>query len=264
MAVTIGGLVTASVPALASPRSSPVEQACHAPAGKPVQVTGRGATGKVKDAKPAPAQVIRVDQVGYPVGGLKLADIMTRSRHGGVSWELIRRTGPGSCRLSGAGSDSVSIGSWSSTYRAVYGVSFSAVHAPGTYRLLLTNHPKVVSPWFQIAKATALYRQPLANALSFYENERDGPDFIKSKLRTGPAHLNDAHAMTFRAPPVDDNGNFKGSLAKYATGLRINATGGWFDAGDYLHFTETTSYTVAMMLQAIEDFPAQVGRHAKT
>jgi endoglucanase len=264
LAVTIGGLATASVPALASPRSSPVQQACHAPAGKPVQVTGRGATGKVKDAKPAPAQVIRVDQVGYPIGGLKVADVMTRSRHGGVNWELIRRTGPGSCKLSGGGGDSVSIGAWSSTYRAVYGVQFSAVHVPGSYRLLLTNHPKVVSPWFRIAKASALYSKPLANALSFYQNERDGPDYVKSKLRTAPAHRSDADAMTFRAPPVDDNGNFKGSLAKYATGLRINATGGWFDAGDYLHFTETTSYTVAMMLQAIQDFPAQVGSHAKT
>ena len=65
--------------------------------------------------------------------------------------------------------------------------------------------------------------------------------------------------MTFRAPKVSPNGNFKGSLRPYATGLRINATGGWFDAGDYLKFTETTSYTVAMMLQGIASFPATLG-----
>ena len=41
--------------------------------------------------------------------------------------------------------------------------------------------------------------------------------------------------------------------------MRINATGGWWDAGDYLKFTETTSYTVAMMLQGIVSFPAQLG-----
>jgi len=262
MGVTIGGLVTASVPASAAPSGFPTQRVCRAPAGKPVQVTGRGATGKVKAAKPAPAQVIRVDQLGYPASAQKLAEIMTRSRHAGVAWTLIRQAGHGFCAVAARGVARRDLGSWSSTYPAVWAVSFSKVHQPGTYRLALTAHPKVVSPWFRIAKGTALYRKPLANALSFYQNERDGPDFIKSKLRTGPAHLNDAHAMTFRAPPVDENGNFKGSLAKYATGLRINATGGWFDAGDYLHFTETTSYTVAMLLQAVEDFPAQVGRHA--
>jgi endoglucanase len=269
MGITIGGLVTAavtaSVPAEAAPGGSPTSQACRAPAGQPVQVTGRGATGKVKAAKPAPAQVIRVDQVGYPATGQKLAEIMTRSRHAkGTAWELLSRGIYGACTVAARGVASKNLGSWSATYPAVWAVNFSAIHHPGTYRLALTAHPKVVSPWFRIAGPQSLYRKPLANALSFYQNERDGPDFIASKLRTAPAHLNDAHAMTFRAPPVDENGNFKGSLAKYATGLRINATGGWFDAGDYLHFTETTSYTVAMMLQAIEDFPAQAGRHAKT
>ena len=267
MGIMIGGLVTASVPAASATQGKsagfPLNKVCHAPAGQPVQVTGRGATGKVKAAKPAPAQAFRVDQVGYPAGGQKLAEIMTRSRHGGLAWTLIRTAGHGFCAVAGHGAASHSLGSWSSTYPAVWAVQLGAVRQPGFYRLALTANPKVVSPWFNISPAREHYHVELANALSFYRNERDGPDFIKTKLRTAPAHLNDANAMTYRAPPVDDNGNFKGSLAKYATGLRINATGGWFDAGDYLHFTETTSYTVAMMLQAIESFPAQVGQHAR-
>ena len=68
--------------------------------------------------------------------------------------------------------------------------------------------------------------------------------------------------MTYRSPPVDGNGNFQGSLARYATGVRINATGGWFDAGDYLHFVETTSYTEAILLQGIASFPGQMGAAA--
>jgi hypothetical protein len=117
----------------------------------------------------------------------------------------------------------------------------------------------MVSPWFRIAPAQDLYAGAVANALSFYQNERDGPDFIRSALRTAPGHLNDSPAMTFRAPKVNSDGNFKGSLRKYATGVRIDATGGWWDAGDYLKFTQTTSYTVAMMLQGIVSFPAQLG-----
>ena len=41
--------------------------------------------------------------------------------------------------------------------------------------------------------------------------------------------------------------------------MRINASGGWFDAGDYLHFVETTSYTEAVLLQGIASFPGQMG-----
>src|SRR6185437_9044795 len=126
---------------------------------------------------------------------------------------------------------------------------------PGHYRVGLLNDPSAASPWFQVGPAAQLYARPLANALYFYQNERDGPDFIRTAL----GHLNDASAMTYRTPPVDDNGSFKGSLAKYATGVRINATGSWFDAGDYLHFVETTSYTEAMLLQGVAAFPRQMG-----
>ncbi len=185
---------------------------------------------------------------------------MTKSRRPGSAWRQWQLVQQGAaCKVIAIGTARQDLGPWSSTYPAVWAVSFSGIHRTGTYRLVLTKHPDVISPWFRIAKAAALYRKPLANALSFYQNERDGPDFIPSKLRTAPAHRNDSRAMTYRLPKVDDNGNFKGSLAKLATGLRINATGGWFDAGDYLHFTETTSYTVGMLLQAVAAFPRQTG-----
>src|SRR5262249_50397044 len=162
--------------------------------------------------------------------------IMTKARHPAkalTSWELVRKAG---CKVVALGTARQDLGAWSGTYKAVWAVSFSKINRPGTYRLVLVRHPGTVSPAFRIAKAKALYRKPLENTLSFYQNERDGPDFIPSKLRTAPAHLNDASAMTYRQPKVDDNGNFKGSLARLATGIKINATGGWFDAGDYLHF----------------------------
>ena len=134
------------------------------------------------------------------------------------------------------------------------------VRAPGRYRVGILGDASAASPWFTIGPAARLYARPLADVLSFYENERTVPDFIRTALRSAPAHLNDASAMTYRTPPVDGNGNFKGSLARYATGVRIDATGGWFDAGDYLHFVETTSYTEAVLLQGVASFPRQMGR----
>lgn len=39
----------------------------------------------------------------------------------------------------------------------------------------------------------------------------------------------------------------------------INASGGWWDAGDYLKFVQTTSYALAVMEVGIRDFPNQMG-----
>ena len=219
-------------------------------------------TGSHRKPAGAPAAAIRVDQVGYPSGAAKVAEIMTKARPsgdlpgGGLHWVLVRA---GSCTVAASGLARQNLGAWSKRYGWVWAARFSQVRAPGRYRVGILGDASAASPWFAIGSAARLYAQPLANALYFYENERDGPDFIHTALRSAPGHLNDASAMTYRTPPVDDNGNFKGSLAKYATGVRINATGGWFDAGDYLHFVETTSYTEAVLLQGVASFPRQMG-----
>ena len=116
------------------------------------------------------------------------------------------------------------------------------------------------SPPFAIDSPATLYAGALHNALSFYEDERDGPDFIRSPLRTAPGHLNDEHARTYLTPKVDENGAFKGDLK--ALPRFIDAAGGWWDAGDYLKFVQTTSYTVALMLTGVRDFPAEMGAPA--
>src|SRR4029077_1564434 len=98
----------------------------------------------------------------------------------------------------------------------------------------------------------------MANALSFYQNERDGPNYIPSALRTAPAHLNDENAMTYLTPSYKaSTGGFSGSLTPL--GISMDASGGWWDAGDYLKFVETTSYTVDLMLLLVRDFPTEAG-----
>ena len=39
--------------------------------------------------------------------------------------------------------------------------------------------------------------------------------------------------------------------------MRVDAAGGWWDAGDYLKFVETASYTDTVLLSALRDFPRQ-------
>ena len=83
---------------------------------------------------------------------------------------------------------------------------------------------------------------------------------MRSALRTAPSHLNDADAMTYRTPKVDGDGAFKGDLSPL--GVRIDASGGWWDAGDYLKFVHATAYTDAVLLMGVRDFPAQMGARA--
>jgi glycosyl hydrolase family 9 len=53
------------------------------------------------------------------------------------------------------------------------------------------------------------------------------------------------------------SGASKGDLTP--TGTVVDASGGWWDAGDYLKFVQTTSYAEALMLVGIRDFPHQMG-----
>ena len=96
----------------------------------------------------------------------------------------------------------------------------------------------------------------------FYENERDGPNFITTALRTAAGHLNDASAKVYFTTNRNNNGRFSGDLTP--TGAVIDASGGWWDAGDYLKFVQTTSYTVSLMLIGIRDFHNQMGSGSST
>jgi endoglucanase len=86
--------------------------------------------------------------------------------------------------------------------------------------------------------------------------------------RAGRPELHCFPAAHGRRPPQRRkwNGVFESSFDKKdnagtltATGAVIDASGGWWDAGDYMKFVQTHSYTVALMLIGVRDFPNQMG-----
>ena len=198
-----------------------------------------------------PAQV-RINQVGYPSGLPKRAYLLAPVAESGATFS-IRRSGHVVLSIP-IGADH---GSWSAIYPHVYVLDFDAVTAAGSYTIVVSGPAPAHSMTFRIDSAANLFGHAEVNALSFFQNERDGAQFIRSALRTAPGHLNDAHAMTYLPPNLDVNDNLVGDLQPL--GVRIDASGAWWDAGDYPKFVETTTYTVAMMLVGIRDFPRQLG-----
>ncbi len=206
-----------------------------------------------RSVKAAGAAFVRVNQVGYAAGATKRAYLMASGAETGATFSV--KDARGSIVYSAA--VGAKLGSWSSKYPDVYALDFDSLTRPGTYTISVSGPIASVSPGFPIGPAVQVYGGALSNALYFYQNERDGADFIRSALRTAPGHLNDEHAMTYLTPKFDSNDNIIGDLTPLGT--RIDASGGWWDAGDYLKFVETTSYTVDMMELGVRDFTDQLG-----
>jgi endoglucanase len=201
---------------------------------------------------------VRVNQVGYTTDGSKRAYLMSGVDLAGTPFSV--RGAAGGAPFSGT--IGASLGSWSRSYPFVYALDFDAVTAAGTYTITVDGPPAAVSPPFRIETGQSLYSEALANALSFYQTERDGPNYVPSALRSAPAHLNDQNAMTYVAPHVNPSGRFSGDLQPL--GIRIDASGGWWDAGDYIKGVQTLGYTTAMLLYGVHRFPAQMGAGSAT
>ena len=219
-------------------------------------VSAAGASGR--SAPSAATAFVRVNQVGYTAAAPKRAYLLTQTAAAGAVFTVSR----GSTVVAGPTAVGADLGAWSSRYAHVYALDFDGLTETGTYTVAVSGPVSAVSPPFAIGSGTAVYGRALGNALRFYRTERDGRYFYRSKLRTAAAHLNDAHAMTYSTPRVNGDGIFAGDLSPL--GLRIDASGGWWDAGDYLKFLHTTTYVEALMLAGVRDFPAEMGTRSSS
>ncbi len=201
---------------------------------------------------------VRVNQVGYAATASKRAYLMASGAEAGATFSVKNASGA-TVYSAPIGAN---LGSWSNSYPDVYALDFGSVTTAGTYTIVTSGPIVGSSPGFTIGTAANEYTGALSNALSFYENERDGSNYIPSALRTAPGHLNDASAMTYLTPNMNSSGRFSGNLSPL--GVQIDASGGWWDAGDYLKFVETISYTVDILQLGVRDFPNQMGSGSTT
>jgi endoglucanase len=204
-------------------------------------------------APAAASAFVRVNQVGYPSSASKRAYLMSTAAETGAMFSVTNQVGT-TVLTAPIGAN---LGKWSNSYSNVYALDFTSVTAAGSYTISVSGPIAASSPTFRIDTGGAVYSGALANALSFYQTERDGPNYIASALRTAPAHINDQTALVYETPHVNSSGRFSGDLTQI--GGPIDASGGWWDAGDYIKGVQTLGYATAMLLTGVRDFPAQMG-----
>ena len=215
----------------------------------------------------AQSTYVRVSQVGYEAGKAPFrAYLMSTAPSSGSTFKVINSNGV----TVYSGNVGTLLGTWSHsttvTY-SVYALDFDAPASHGdVYAISVSGPVTAVSPAFAVDTPDVLYSGLLLNTLFFYETERDGADFIPNALRTAPGHVRDENARVYETPPLDTNDfidNIPPAPPLVAAELpNIDASGGWWDAGDYMKYVETVSYTTALMEIGIRDFPGQMGARA--
>jgi endoglucanase len=194
--------------------------------------------------------LFRFDQLGYPQSAPKRAFVMTGR-------PLLRRRfavldSGGHRALTGVATGPVR---WNA-HRLLYTLDFTRLHAPGRYTLRLAG---ARSPALRIVPAAQIYRPLTATALTFFQSQRDGPEVLPGLLHRVPSHLHDAFAHVFTQPQYQGD-TLAGS--PFSTSVKIDASGGWFDAGDYLKFVETSSFSDLTLLFALRTYPSGLANRA--
>ncbi len=200
---------------------------------------------------PPPQPVLfRFNQVGYAAAAPKRAFAMTPRPLRSRRFTLVNRAGHRV--LTGTATGPVR---WNA-HELVYTLDFSRARAPGDCTLRLDG---ARSPTLRIAPDGGIYRPLTANALAFFGDQRDGPEVLPGPLRRAPSHLRDAAALVY-AQPAYRGLTLRGSLTP--TGARTDASGGWFDAGDYLKFVQTASFSDLTLLFALRTYPRGLANRA--
>ena len=193
---------------------------------------------------------VRVNQVGYSNGDTKQTVLMATGAENGATFNVINMSTGKSVYKASIGAN---LGSWSSTFPNTYLLDFTPVQTTGSYSIQVNGPLDASSPKFKINTGVNLYSGLLPNALFFYLAQRDGPNVDHSVMKREPSHLTDEQASIYDTP-VYKHGHIQGNLHKI--GGPIDVSGGWFDAGDYIKFVETASYTDAIMLFADRQYPS--------
>ena len=226
------GVVAGGVGLIAQNSTLPAE-ASVSPKSTPKQ-TEKQQEGDVIAAPPSKVRVdarIHLNQVGFLPHEPKRAVVPATGAILGNSFVLVDDAVVPTVRYRGTLTEYLSTKQYGH-YQRHFFADFDGFTRPGRYRLRLSDGHLSVP--FTIG--ADVYEQTVPLILQYFDVQRCGPQLSEHR---GPCH--------------EDDGIIVGGPR---SGQRIDASGGWHDAGDYLKFVETTSYVAAVMLFAYDHYHA--------
>lgn len=168
---------------------------------------------------------IRINQLGYTPGGVKIAVWATKSAGKIESFRLINAETDEKVFESNAGTAFGAYGPFTETYR----LDFSAFTDTGTFYLTAGD---AKSPVFSIDKD--VYKGTADFVLRYLRQQRSGFNpYLKDSC-----HVHDGYTMY---GPMPDS-------------TLIDVSGGWHDASDYLQYSTTSANATYHLLAAYRDF----------
>src|SRR5439155_252735 len=190
---------------------------------------------------------VRVDQLGFAPGETKVAYLLASAPVRGAAYVVVDEAG----RTALHGRAGVTSGRWNARYPAVHPLDLTPLYGPGTYRIRFEGSVHAVSPPFRIGNPASLFGPRIADAVAFFQAQRDGADVIPGPLARRRAHLHDRGAVVYAWPRYRSAGGdviLGRSLQRIAR--PVDLEGGWMDAGDFLKLTHTTAYAEVLLLAA--------------
>ena len=168
----------------------------------------------------AGGEPIRVDQLGYAPHERRSR---TCSRPAPVRRARSRWSAPAAACC--CGPRGRSRGHWNRRFRAVQPLDLSRLRTPGTYRVRVAGG--ATSPPFRIAPPAVLFGPRVADAVAFFQAQRDGADVIPAPMHRKPAHLNDARHR-LRLADLRERGQRRDRRrACSGSAAAVDLAGGW-------------------------------------
>jgi endoglucanase len=173
---------------------------------------------------------IRINQLGYPSEGVKVAVLASKVKLNSSTFELIDASTSQSVYKNSSGKDFGAYGPFVTTFR----LDFTSFKKPGKYFLKAGD---VRSSEFEIGNE--VYKGAADFVLRYMRQQRSGYNpFLKDSC-----HTNDGYTVY---GPMKD-------------GTFVDVSGGWHDATDYLQYVTTSANATYHLLAAWRDFPTVFG-----
>lgn len=193
--------------------------------------------------KEEPIAWIRINQLGYKPGGIKVAVWCSKENTVLQKFELVDSATGKTVYISKPSKAFGNYGPFKQTYR----LSFSAFKKTGKYYLKTGN---TKSPVFAISDD--VYKGAADFCLRYMRQQRSGFNpYLKDSCHTQDGYV--LYAPKDEVQVLDLEEKKVGTAL--TDSMHIDVSGGWHDASDYLQYSTTSANATYHLLMAYRDFP---------